>query len=355
MSSPTPRLAFDLIDAAAAQKHVPHNEAILKLDVLVAGAVKDRDLAAPPGSPAEGDTYLVAASPTGAWAGQAGKIAYRIDGGWRFYAAAIGLSLWIIDEAKLLTWDGTQWLQAAFQNIPMIGVNATADSTNKLSVASNAVLFNAVVAASGGNGDMQFKVNKETAGDTASFLFQTGFSGRAEFGTIGNDDFTLKVSPDGSAWTDSFAVDKTSAVFTFKATAVLNPQAGDPASPTNGQLWYNSTTGKFRGRQAGTSVDMVGGGGGGGTQTLWLTGSVTGTNTITAAATPTLSSYPSDGVFVLAPANANTGAVTLNIDSQGAKSVLSPSGGALAGGELVASQNYLLRYDGTNFKIIAPF
>jgi hypothetical protein len=40
-------------------------------------------------------------------------------------------------------------------------------------------------------------------------------------------------------------------------------QAADPTTPTNGQLWYNSTTGKFRARQNGTNLDVIGGGGGG--------------------------------------------------------------------------------------------
>ncbi len=75
-----------------------------------------------------------------------------------------------------------------------IGVNTTADATNKLAVASGAVLFNHV-----GNG-VQVKLNRNASGDTASFLFQTGFSGRAEIGCLGNDDFVFKTSPDGSAF-----------------------------------------------------------------------------------------------------------------------------------------------------------
>jgi len=48
------------------------------------------------------------------------------------------------------------------------GVNATADSTNKFAVASGAVLFNHIGA------DMQMKVNKNAAGNKASFLFPNG-------------------------------------------------------------------------------------------------------------------------------------------------------------------------------------
>lgn len=94
----------------------------------------------------------------------------------------------------------------ALQNLSLLGVNATADATNKLAVASSAVLFNNV-----GNG-VQVKVNKAAAADTASFLFQTGFSGRAEFGTTGDDDFHFKVSADGATWFEAFTINRTNGV-----------------------------------------------------------------------------------------------------------------------------------------------
>lgn len=59
-----------------------------------------------------------------------------------------------------------------------------------------------------------------------------------------------------------------SAKQTFQANgtnAALNigPFAGDPSSPSNGDIWYNLSTNKFRARQNGASVDLIGGGGGG--------------------------------------------------------------------------------------------
>lgn len=87
---------------------------------------------------------------------------------------------------------------------------ATADATNKLAVNSGAVLFNNEGAS------VQVKINKAAGTDSASFLFQTAFSGRAEFGTLANNDFTLKVSADGSAWNDAFAVDDATGVTDFK-------------------------------------------------------------------------------------------------------------------------------------------
>ena len=52
----------------------------------------------------------------------------------------------------------------------------------------------------------------------------------------------------------------------------LYPNAGDPGTVADGDLWYNATTGKFRGRQAGASYDLIGGGGGGGTAWASITG-----------------------------------------------------------------------------------
>ena len=61
----------------------------------------------PPASPADGDRYIVAADPTGAWAGQAGKIAAYQDGAWEFYTPREGWLAWVADEDLLYVHDGT--------------------------------------------------------------------------------------------------------------------------------------------------------------------------------------------------------------------------------------------------------
>ena len=192
--SDTTHLAMPFIEAAQAQKHVTHNEALLILDAIVMLSVLDRDLATPPATPADGDRYLIAASATGAWSGHDGKIAARQDGAWTFHTPKEGWFVWIADEDILLIFNGASWTGAATQNALRLGVNTTADDTNRLTVASSAILFNHA-----GSG-VQVKVNRNSAGDTASFLFQTGFSGRAEIGCLGNDDFVFKTSADGAAF-----------------------------------------------------------------------------------------------------------------------------------------------------------
>jgi hypothetical protein len=130
---------------------------------------------------------------------------------------------------------------------------ATADATNRLSINAPASLFN-----NAGAGH-QIKVNKAAATDTGSFLFQTGFSGRAEFGLTGSDDFQIKVSADGATWFDALQLERTSGRVSVMAALQLNPLAGDPGTVADGDLWYNSGSGTFRGRQNGVSIDLTGG------------------------------------------------------------------------------------------------
>ncbi len=268
--SDSPLLTLPYLAAAQAQKHVTHNEALSMLDGLVHLAVISRDVTVPPVSPANGDRYLIPAASTGAWTTHAGQIALRMEGAWRYVTPREGWILWVSNEDAALTYNGAAWVAGgvptSLQNLTLLGVNATADATNKLSVNSSAILFNNI------GSNIQLKFNKNSAIDTASMLFQTGFSGRAEIGTTGDDDFHFKVSANGSTFNESIVIVGGTGLATFKNTMRLEPQAGDPASPANGQLWYNSTSGKFRGYQNGASIDVGGGGGGGG---AW--GSITGT------------------------------------------------------------------------------
>ena len=172
----------------------------------------------------------------------------------------IGWRLWVAAENLFLIYDGSVWrdVQGApiLQNVPLVGVNTTADATNKLAVSSPSVLFNHA------GSDQRLKINKNAGGDTASLVFQDGFSGRAEIGLTGDDDFHFKVSADGGTFFESLWISRATGLVTAKNGFVLDPASGDPATPVNGQVWYNATLGKFRKRQAGVSSDLDTTGGG---------------------------------------------------------------------------------------------
>lgn len=203
----TPRLSLPLLAAGQAQKHVTHNDALMRLDGLVHLTVDSRSQAGPPASPTELSAFIVPAGGTGAFAGRADQVALFEDGGWSFLVPRAGWQAWVIDEAEHNLWTGTEWRRGSPLSglgAERWGVNATADTTNRFAVSSDASLF------SHAGSDHQLKLNKAAAGNTASVLFQSNWSGRAEFGLAGDDDFRVKVSPDGSAWHDALAIDRAS-------------------------------------------------------------------------------------------------------------------------------------------------
>lgn len=225
MTDTTTHLALPYILPAQAQKHVTHNEALRMLDAIVHLSVADRDLSTPPASPAEGVRYLVGSAPTGTWSGHAAEIAAFQDGAWAFFTPSTGWFVWVADEQTALVWTGTVWQSAAAANLnpaALVGVNATADTTNRLSVSSPATLFN-----HDGAGH-QLKLNKAGAAQTASHLFQTAFSGRAEIGTTGDDNFHIKVSSDGSIWREALVVPAATGLPRIPAL----PKASLPAAAT---------------------------------------------------------------------------------------------------------------------------
>ena len=200
MSDTSPRLGLPFLLPAQAQKHVTHNEALERLDMVTQLTVVAFDADTPPAAPQPGQIWALGAAPSGAWAGQAGALAAWAGDSWHFIAPQPG---WHAAQGTMLRiWDGTIWAAPELGMLATLGVNAAADSTNRLAVGSAASLLTHEGAGH------QLKINKAAAGDTASLLFQTGFSGRAEMGTAGNDDWSIKVSPDGSAWTEALVIDK---------------------------------------------------------------------------------------------------------------------------------------------------
>lgn len=216
----TANLGLPCIEGSQAQKHVTHNEALRILDTVVQLAVDDRDLTAPPGSPADGARFIVKAGATGAWAGRDNDIAAWQDGAWQFSTPKPGWLAYVIDEGALLAWSGGAWIDAisalsSLNNMTLLGVGTTADAANPLSAKLNNALFAARTAAEGGDGDLRYKLSKESAAQTLSFLFQDNYSGRAEIGLTGDDDFHFKVSPDGAAWHDAIVIDRNTGQVSF--------------------------------------------------------------------------------------------------------------------------------------------
>lgn len=236
MSELTPRLSLPYLMASQAQKHVTVNESLLRLDLLVQPTVEAFDAETPPTDPEDGQVWALGAAPTGAWSGQGWRLAAWFDGEWLFleprpgWRAAAGTDLRV--------WTGAGWEPPALpplDGLPGIGIGASHDATNRLVSAAPATLLTHE------GSDHRLKVNKAAPADTASLLFQTGFSGRAEFGTAGSDDFSVKVSPDGSTWHTALTVNRSTG-------AVHLPNAAQIAGALTGTAVVQSTTDTTAGR-----------------------------------------------------------------------------------------------------------
>lgn len=235
MSEITPNLDLPYIMPAQAQKHVTHNEAIRTLDAVVQISVSSRTALEAPAEPQDGDRFIVPTQATGTFAGQDGALAAYQDGAWTFRTPQAGWLAWAEDEQRLLAFDGTTWVVASSDgtNTDLLGINATADTNNRLTVKTDGVLLT-YDDVTPGNGDMRQSLNKADSTNTTSVLFQTDYSGRAEMGLAGQDDFSIKVSADGGTWTEALRVDGASG-------AVILPQtpgfaSGLPSGGTTGDV-----------------------------------------------------------------------------------------------------------------------
>lgn len=207
MADTSTHLDLPYLAPAQAQKHVTHNEALQILDAVVQLAIVDRTLGVPPTSIVTGARYIVA--PTGAsgvWNGHENEVAVWTGVGWVFLSAQIGWRAWVEAENAEVVWHSDAWQLmpasvGSLDNVAGVGINAAADAVNRLAVSSPSTLLNHEGAGH------QLKINKATVTDTSSLLFQNGFSGRAEMGLAGSDAFSIKVSGDGSNWTDALAFD----------------------------------------------------------------------------------------------------------------------------------------------------
>ena len=255
MTDTSPVLALPYILPSQAQKHVTHNDAIRHLDAIVQLAVISAQMTTPPLNATSGDRYVVADAATGDWEGQDGAIAVADGSGWVFYAPLSGWRADDLSSGSQIRFDGNAWAPVIpnLDNLAHLGIGTIADATNPLSVAGPATLL------THDGADHRLKINKAQSSDTSSLVFQTGWSGRAEMGTTGSDDFAIKVSADGSDFKEALVLDRhTGAVQAPGNPAFLAYSTGAWTTVTtantdllfanpvlNRGSYYNPLTGRF--------------------------------------------------------------------------------------------------------------
>ena len=241
MSTVSPNLSLPYIQQNQAQKHVTHNEGMRLLDGVVQLSVLSRAQTAPPANPVAGDRYILPSGATGAWAGFYDSLAHWEENAWRIIPPNEGWVAWDQNGLALLVFSQGQWTEATaadVERLDKLGLNTSADLTNRLAVSSDATLLTHDT-----TGGHQLKINKDQPGDTGSLLFQTGWSGRAEMGLAGSDNFEIKVSPDGSNFHQALTVDRATGAVTLPNTTLSQAEFG--TSPIVTVDYTNSKTGNL--------------------------------------------------------------------------------------------------------------
>lgn len=263
----TPKLLLPYLATGQAQKEITHNEALNDLDALVQLRVLDRDLATPPGSPAEGAAYIVAAAATGAWSGQSGKLAFYYSG-WRFKTPLSGWRAYVVDESLVVEFDGTSWNVAtgggggglaSLGTVAAPGISFTSDSdTGFYSDGANSLRL--VTAATerlrvGPSGTLSVgSVNAPS--NNAQSLF-TGTSNDAPYLQVGETQRALYIgsSYDGGGSGTSYlgfnAARSASNTWTFDTDGTTNGGGIIDHAKNGGMRFYTRTSG------GGTSTTMT--------------------------------------------------------------------------------------------------
>jgi hypothetical protein len=104
---------------------------------------------------------------------------------------------------------------------------------------------------------MRVMLSKQASANTATVLFQDGFSGRAEIGLAGDDDLHVKVSPDGSTWYETLKFSCGSGLASLPKGQLKFPAAQNASSDANTLDDYAE----------GTFTPLIGGTGAAGTAT----------------------------------------------------------------------------------------
>lgn len=219
MTQTSPLLALPYLQPSQAQKHITHNEALQILDAVVQLGVTSRSVGSPPTAPTTGERFVLPGGAAGDWSTQAvGTLAVWQGTGWIFVQPQAGWLAYVADEDVLSLYDGVAWTSPKIdlQNLSGLGIGATSDAINRLSVASDATLL------SHAGTDHRIVVNKAAAGNTASLLFQSNWSGRAEMGLAGDDSFRLKVSDDAVTYHTALETDAGTGKVSFPNRAALS-------------------------------------------------------------------------------------------------------------------------------------
>ena len=180
---------------------------------------------APPGSPSNGDRYLIIATASGAWAGKENQVAQYVTNAWQYTTPTEGMCAYVDDEDLLYIFNGTTWVP--INNYALASSEPGAVSTSTSGQVGTAT----TVARSDHNHDLGAHTHADaTAGGTISHtaLTDKGTNTHSQIDTF----ISSKASASGLA-----SLDANSLVVQNPANATATPTASKiPIANANGQL-----------------------------------------------------------------------------------------------------------------------
>jgi hypothetical protein len=207
------------------------------IQTLVMPNVISMALSTPPLSPTFGQAYVVASSPSGAWAGQANNItAWAIDsqsgppvttGAWEFYAPQAGWVVFDQTTSAFWAWSGSAWVLYKSAPKSPSGI-VTATSTTTLSPLSNS----------------SFRINLNNVATVSLVINNGGYDGQeitVEFvqgGTVGSA-VTFAANIHGAG----FLVTGSSAFSAAPSTALNSVSVQRYTWDAGNTIWYALSTG----------------------------------------------------------------------------------------------------------------
>ena len=235
----TSRLNLPFLQAGQSLKNITHNETLQRLDAGLYLFCSDMAADQLPSDPVEGQAQIISQSPNETLMDRIGQIGVYMSGGWIWFTPKPGWTLWDAVGKTLRIFDGSSWVHPVpdmgQENLPFLGLNSSANSNQRLSLASETSLF------SHDGGSHRLTVNRAEVTDTASLLFQTGFAGEAELGLTGEDGFSIKTSLDGAIFENRMTTPANyagiqSPAFGSMQVKIANDAAQMIATPATGGL-----------------------------------------------------------------------------------------------------------------------
>lgn len=198
----TIRLDLPFIQASQAQKHITHNEALLKLDQITQLSVRSQSFDAPPTDPIEGDRYIAPVPST--WPDATAAHLYSFEAGaWVKVTPQHGWMAWVQDTQTLVVFDGTDW-------VPALGQAALANLTVKGS--------NAYFEATAQSEHFYLTLAKSLAAQRLGLGFNGTDGAQALLELTDTDTLRITVTKDGTTYRDALAVDLNDGIVSMGTT-----------------------------------------------------------------------------------------------------------------------------------------